>query len=232
MKNTLMEYLRRNWPFWAGMLLVLAVSGVFLAANGKIGSHLALNARHTPAADIFFKYYTYIGGGFPVYLSLAMILLWRVRPGVYLLAGQVTATLLTQPLKHTCAHPRPLRLFTDLGLDMPATVDGVHLWEGFNSFPSGHTSAIFALLACLAALLPEKRKYWQLALLALACLGAYSRVYLSQHFLDDIMAGAPIGALAALLAYLPVYSRSWGEYPLYRVKQAVRDRKRGKEGGA
>ncbi|MBP5259565.1 MAG: phosphatase PAP2 family protein [Paludibacteraceae bacterium] len=221
MKNTFHTYCRRNWLFWAGMLLLTGAAGIVLAVYGKIGAQQMLNACHTPAADVFFRYYTYVGGGFPTYFALAVLLLWRLRDGVYLLAGQLAAALLTQPLKCLFAHPRPVTLFNTLGLEHLPFMDIAP--GGYTSFPSGHTSAAFALFACLAALLPYRKYGWQLVMLFLAALVAYSRIYLSAHFLDDLMAGAPVGALAAAIAYIPLYAWSWGDFsPVGRILQKLK----------
>ena len=45
------------------------------------------------------------------------------------------------------------------------------------------------------------------ALFFLALLGAYSRVYLSQHFFEDIYAGSFVGLIAALIAHRLVVVR-------------------------
>jgi len=64
-----------------------------------------------------------------------------------------------------------------------------------HSFPSGHSASAFALCLSLAIIL--KKRVWQLAMFLAAITIAYSRVYLSQHFLVDIWAGSAIGTLVA-----------------------------------
>lgn len=209
MKQTLLYYFKNTLIFQVGALLFIGLGLYVYFSLGQIPAHLALNRYHHPITDQFYKYYTYIGGGFPCYLGIAL-LFWKMRTGLYLLLSQGVASLLTQPLKHLLAHPRPSTLFNQLGLQLPDTVEGVHLWDACNSFPSGHTSAIFALFGCLAILTASKGKAWQVLLLILAVLGAYSRIYLSQHFLEDTLCGAPLGIVAAALVYMCCYYRPWG----------------------
>ena len=64
------------------------------------------------------------------------------------------------------------------------------------SFPSGHTSASFA--AATAIWLSNRK--WGIAALILASIIAFSRLYLYVHFPTDILGGAVIGAVSALLA--------------------------------
>jgi membrane-associated phospholipid phosphatase len=72
----------------------------------------------------------------------------------------------------------------------------MNLW---NSFPSGHTMAAFGLYAALAFY--AKKWYQAFGLFFLALLVGYSRIYLSQHFLVDVIFGAMLGCLAALVGF-------------------------------
>ena len=76
-------------------------------------------------------------------------------------------------------------------------VEGVHLHH-YHSFPSGHTTAAFALFMTLCLLTDKKPLHF--IYFILAALGGYSRIYLSQHFAIDVFAGSIIGVTGALLA--------------------------------
>ncbi|MGC8802879.1 MAG: phosphatase PAP2 family protein, partial [Bacteroidales bacterium] len=95
-----------------------------------------------------------------------------------------------QLLKHIFDLPRPVKYFekmADLHL-----VEGVKLLTS-HSFPSGHAASAFALCLSLAIIL--KKCGWQVLMFLLALVIAYSRVYLSQHFMVDIWVGSAIGIL-------------------------------------
>jgi len=93
-------------------------------------------------------------------------------------------------------------------------VEGINLYSG-NSFPSGHSSTFFVFFTCIALLLAYRYRHISeqdhqkrfliglvlLMLLALAALGAFSRVYLSQHFLSDICVGSIIGFATPCLMF-------------------------------
>ena len=97
-----------------------------------------------------------------------------------------------------------------------------------NSFPSGHASTFFVFCTCCALFLAyrhrsrvkqeSRRKLILfdaslLLLLVLAALGAYSRVYLSQHFLSDVCVGSIIGfATPCLMFYFCRKSKRWQKY--------------------
>lgn len=81
-------------------------------------------------------------------------------------------------------------------------VGGVELHHYF-SFPSGHTTAAFSM--CLALAVIIGRRGAAILLAVLAVLLGYSRVYLSQHFAEDVVAGAFTGSLVAVAVYLVLY---------------------------
>lgn len=113
------------------------------------------------------------------------------------MASQVVTTVFIYALKHIFAVPRPSVLLNRLGYTFH-TVEGVSLHSSL-SFPSGHTAAAFALMFAISILCKHN---WQRVLcLAIAVLTGFSRIYLSQHFLEDVLAGSVVGILSTLLVY-------------------------------
>lgn len=218
MKTTYLLYKQNNGPFISAFALIWFVFLLIALEYSRVNAHLLLNNYHTPFLDTFFKYFTYIGGGFPVYLGIAWCF-YNLRQGLYILFTQGLTAIFTQALKYLCAHPRPLTYFNQLGISLPPTVEGVHIWDAYNSFPSGHTSATFALCACLAAITPPKYRWLQAIWLLAGWLGAYSRIYLSQHFIDDILSGSILGVFSAGLLYVIMFQKSWGDKPLIPYKR-------------
>jgi membrane-associated phospholipid phosphatase len=69
-----------------------------------------------------------------------------------------------------------------------------------NSFPSGHTTTIFAA-AVMISLCTQKTTVAIFSMI-IAVLVGYSRVYLGQHFIEDVCAGSFIGVVIGTLSYL------------------------------
>jgi membrane-associated phospholipid phosphatase len=69
-----------------------------------------------------------------------------------------------------------------------------------NSFPSGHTTTIFAA-AVMISLCSQKTTVAIFSLI-IAVLVGYSRVYLGQHFIEDVCAGSFLGVVIGTLSYL------------------------------
>ena len=107
---------------------------------------------------------------------------------------------IAQAFKHLVFNSatRPKRYFEDAGIDGLFFIEGVEV-HSFNSMPSGHTATAFCIF-CLLALLVTK-KWWGFGFALLAILAGFSRVYLNQHFLEDIFVGAFIGLFTATLVY-------------------------------
>lgn len=198
MKQRFLKFCDKNKTLLISFALVWLCLWVFDLMYPKIQTHLMMNGYHTPALDTFFNYVTKLGEGFPAYLGIAL-LVFRRRKGLLILLGQGLAFIITQILKIAFAHPRPATYFKEMGVDLPETVDGVKLRTAYNSFPSGHTSAAFAFFTCLALMTPRKfAPLWMTAAWAVA----YSRIYLSQHFLEDILLGSIIGVLSSCIVYV------------------------------
>ena len=103
----------------------------------------------------------------------------------------VAATIVeTYALKYIIKRPRPYITYPDLS----------HLnTEGTPSFPSGHTSAAFALAT--SASLNYPKWYVIVPSFAWAGLTGYSRMYLGVHYPTDVLAGAALGAGTAWLGW-------------------------------
>ncbi len=68
--------------------------------------------------------------------------------------------------------------------------------NGHANFPSGHSTSIFALATMLAIFEPNKRLNIFYVLVAVAV--EYSRIYLGQHFLTDVLMGSFLGVMTAI----------------------------------
>lgn len=185
------------WFFIPYALFALTLLVIILLTN-KGDLHLAMNDYHTPFLDFFFKHYTELGASIPFIIAVGL-LLYRCADTLYLLITLGINSLVTNSLKLLFREPRPTLYFQNLSSEESLTlVDGVSLYT-HNGFPSGHTSAAFVLMICLTLII--KRKDFSLIAFIMAALVGYSRVYLSQHFTEDILFGSIVGITVGLLCY-------------------------------
>jgi len=188
---------------WVSLILFLLLSG-FLLVYGKRESFLIINGWNGPLADVFFKYYTHAGDGIMWVPFGLFCLLYKRKYLIAVILGILVSTLLTHLLKRV-VFPDELRPLSYLSESFP-----VHEVEGVKrnyrlSFPSGHTATAFTIAILLVALC--RKKHWAFILPLLALLAAYSRVYLGQHYVTDLIAGMAIGIVSGLFS-LWIY-RKW-----------------------
>ncbi len=206
---------KRNISFLVCTVLLLNLIGYVMLSCDKAAVHLWLNGCHTPFLDSLFRHYTVVGEWIP-YIVVFLLLFYKTGWATYLLGSVVVSGLLSQRLKYMFDTDRPYKWFAERYPDVQLPfVDGVELSK-YYSFPSGHTTTFFALFLCLSIVLTEYTAYRStrhtfvktttisLGCFLLAVLGAYSRIYLSQHFLEDIFGGMILGVVTTLLLYIPV----------------------------
>lgn len=198
--------IRANGIFLIPFIVLWLAGLTYVLTHDKEVPHLLLNEVHTPFFNTFFRYITEIGSTVPVFICV-LLLFVRVRGAVFAMTTCLTASTVTSILKEIFAVPRPKVLLEQLGYQL-VSVEGVHL-HTTNSFPSGHTTAAFALCFSIAVLV--KNRFAKVALLLIAVLVGCSRIYLGQHFLEDVLAGSLIG-LTAVLLMTPFFddSKHWG----------------------
>lgn len=196
-------------------LLLLTAILVMMYIYPKQELHLMLNSFHSGVLDFFFKFYTLMAE-WPLYVLAFLPSLWkRNKMTLFFAMCELTGGTILQILKHTISNPRPVSVFEDYPDLVLPLVQGVDMHHS-NSFPSGHASTFFMFCTCsvivLAYFFSRKDALKTLrnqilfdvalvALLVLAAMGAYSRVYLSQHFLSDVCVGSIIGFTTPFLMF-------------------------------
>lgn len=156
--------------------------------------YFAINGLHSPWADAIAPWFTNLGDGLALVALALIVALFSFRKSFLLLTGYGITSLVAQVLKRIFDMPRPYLYFR-------AEVSRMHLVKGvdmlsYHSFPSGHTVTAFS--ACITLACFVNKKYHQLLLLLLAILIGYSRMYLSEHFFEDVTGGSAIGVFVTL----------------------------------
>lgn len=210
-----MKYRFHQSRFFLFMTLLLVITGIFLLLVYEKGAlFLSLNSIHTPTRDTFFYYATRLGDGwFGLVVGIALLFV-RMRMGINLLSAYAISGILAQLLKRLVDTPRPLKWFPP-DITLPV-VEGIKLYTA-HSFPSGHTTSAFAVFFVLAFYL--RHGAWQIFCFALALLTAYSRIYLCQHFPEDVLGGAVLGTVVAFAACMWAENRkaAWWDKSLINI---------------
>ncbi len=198
MLRDILKIVSANKAFFLPYLTFLFFCAFALLLFDKEGLHIAINQRNHPFADVFFKYLTYLGDGRMLVVYALILLFIKYRFVLILLLSNLFSGILTFILKTQVfdASLRPKKYFENI-YEL-RLVPGVENYLQ-NSMPSGHTATAFCVFTCFA--LMAKNKNTCFLFLITAALIGFSRIYLSQHFLDDVFIGSLIGVLFALLVY-------------------------------
>ena len=192
--------------------LVLAlVLGTTLLVVPKAELHLALCQPHTHFLDTIVPIFTDLVDWLP-YLCVVLLLFYRAGWATFLASNLLLSTLIVQPIKHIMHAPRPLTWFAENMPDISLPlVEGVRM-NYWLSFPSGHTTTFFVLFFSLSIILYAENIKGKniLSFLCFLCasFGAYTRIYLSQHFTLDIFAGILIAVCSTLVLYFFLVKRT------------------------
>lgn len=206
--KTDMKYLL---PFLVPTCVLVLVLGIMLFVIPKAELHLALCQPHTHFLDAVIPAFTNLVDWLP-YLCVVLLLFYRAGWATFLACNLLLSTLIVQPIKHIVCAPRPLIWFAENMPDVTLPlVEGVkmNLWL---SFPSGHTTTFFVLFFSLSIILCAENIKGK-SILSFICFlcasfGAYTRIYLSQHFALDIFAGILIAICSTLVLYFFLVKRT------------------------
>ena len=198
-------------PFLVPTIVLALVLGTTLLVVPKAELHLALCQPHTRFLDFVIPTFTNLVDWLP-YLVVILLLFYRAGWATFLASNLLLSTLIVQPIKHILCAPRPLTWFAE---NMPnirlPLVEGVRM-NYWLSFPSGHTTTFFVLFFSLSIILYAENIKGKniLSFLCFLCasFGAYTRIYLSQHFALDIFAGILIAVCSTLVLYFFLVKRT------------------------
>lgn len=189
--------LRQNMWFYGPYLILVLISSVFLLSMEKGVFVSMLQKMGTPLLDLFFVFYTHVGDGLFGTAVVLIFLFINKKHALSLGLGLILTGLISQLLKHTLGVEagRPASFFeADTLRQIDYLTRHMH-----HSMPSGHSSSAFCMFSMLA--LFSVKKTYGFMFFSLAALVGLSRIYLAQHFLEDVVAGSFIGCCIGLLAY-------------------------------
>jgi membrane-associated phospholipid phosphatase len=195
MNARILDVLHHIRLFFVPYLIILITCLVLKISYTREAIYYAVNARHTDFGDLIFPYITDLGEGYTVAGITLFMLCFSYRKTILVATSFAVSGILVQIVKHIYHAPRPVVYF-EKELTSIHFVKGIALLHN-NSFPSGHTVTAFSAAVVLSYLSVNKRLGFIYLLLAM--LVAYSRMYLSQHFFEDVTAGSILGTISTLM---------------------------------
>ena len=190
MKKSLSEILYPQRYFLIPFLILILIGFVMMLVFSKADLFLWINNHHNNFFDQYFKLNTLLGDGWVAVVLVLALVFFKYRYSVLIALAYAYSALGVQIFKHLFNAPRPIKYFENIASIRVIEGYTIHKW---NSFPSGHSASAFTLAVLLSYLLPYRNRNW--IIVPLFALTAFSRVYLSQHFMEDIIAGGIIGVV-------------------------------------
>lgn len=178
---------------------------IFLIISFFIDKLVLVSMRRNPILDYAFGAVTNFGSVVIVLIIMTSLFLWQERKREWipvLWTSFFASTLLCLVLKFLIARSRP---YDAIILYFAGIIN--------YSFPSLHATASFTAIPILDLEFPKFKWFW----IAFAVLVAFSRIYLSVHYLSDIIAGALLGfATAHFFIYIEKEHRFFRKIKLFR----------------
>ncbi len=191
----LKDVLYKIRPFFILYLLVLCACLIIKLLFTREQIFFTVNSWNSTWADTIEPYMTDLGEGYTIIALSIILALFSYRKFLLLLSSYAITGFVAQVVKRFADAPRPSLYFKDEWAPVH-TVKGIEILA-YNSFPSGHTTSAFSAAVVLTYI--ATKKGWGIPALIMAMLIGYSRMYLTQHFFEDVMGGSVIGVMVTVL---------------------------------
>jgi membrane-associated phospholipid phosphatase len=197
----------------------ITLSGLLLTAAlvHKGDDVLWINGNHSLLLNGLFYSITNLGDGL-IFVPITIVLLFvRFQYALVSATAGVLHGIICSVLKHQffSATPRPAAIISH---DLLYFIPGVDV-HSHHSFPSGHTATIFCAVFLLSLIF--QHRLLSISLLIIALLVGYSRIYLLQHFLIDVVGGALVGTITTFILWT-VFEKNNRNWMNSRIELQVR----------
>jgi len=199
-----MENNRRAWGLSTGAVLIITISYLFIDLPVARFFH-ALSQETRDVFEWITKAgvsTTYLVVSFGLFIFFRWIRGNRLHADRALLffSNVVLSGIVTNIVKFLVGRLRP-KMFFERGL---YGFDPFHIGYEFNSLPSGHATTVFAIATTCSIFWPKYR----IPFFIFAAIVALSRLVLTAHYLSDVLAGACVGTITAIVMkrFIPAQS--------------------------
>ena len=194
------DILKENKVYVIGFALLFLIGCIKRSMQEKGDLVLYFAKLRAPSIDQFFLYCTQMGEEWIYVVAVLLLAFYRFRYALMVPFIGFFVLLISTSLKRFFGTPRPRTFFYELfDNNEIINIQNIDLFVGYTSFPSGHSMSGFAIFTFMALCIPNRIA--KLLMLVMASLVAFSRIVITQHFLEDILAGSLLGFLLAFFLY-------------------------------
>ena len=171
----------------------IPVAAWFHALNDA--SLFALFSRITLFGDSLF----YLTGGLLLFIVFRGKKSFPAYAGLFLFCSVAASGLITDLIKYIAGRARPELYFSEqlFGFDF---LQWEHAWT---SFPSGHSATAFSVAMLISTLYPR----WRTLSFAAGFMVAFSRIFLTEHYVSDVIAGSFLGIISTTVVYNSLFKK-------------------------
>jgi len=211
MKIGINDVLKQTKPFLIPYLILMLACIIIKLLFTKQQIYFAVNGQYSDFADEIAPYITDLGNGWTIVALSAILVLFNYRTAFLMATTYAITSLSVQIVKYIADADRPTLLYHDK-LSTIHVVKGIYLLK-YYSFPSGHTVTAFSTALLVTYLLKNKNWGWLFFIVAVAV--GYSRMYLSEHFFEDVTIGSALGVVLTIwwISYIDskkfIHSDKW-----------------------
>ena len=195
----MIQIVKENRVFLIGYCLFFLFGIVYQMQYSQLDAIFFFSNNRSVVGNNFFSFWTKIGEYFPWIAIFAYFGGLKAYKKLFQMLSVCALMLIVMSiLKMSFAHPRPFSVLENVGMLNKINFVGriEDVLKGDTSFPSGHTMSAFALWTSMAIFF-RKNDIWAFSFLIVAILVGVSRVYLVQHFPEDVLLGSFLGVFIA-----------------------------------
>jgi len=188
---------RKNIKISIGIGIFLSILAFFFIPNLDINTLKVIYLNRDQSLDETFRIITNLA--YPIVFSIPVFVLIKglikkeiitIQNMLYVIISIFVAVVIVTLFKYGFNRTRPFIIYDYLEKTKESLSP---------SFPSGHTTLTFAMVATLVNV--YKKWFLKLILFIWAILVGYSRLHLGLHYPSDVLGGIIIGVSSALLCY-------------------------------
>jgi len=118
---------------------------------------------------------------------------FRAYSGLFLSLSVAVSGVSADIIKYLAGRARPILYFSDRLYGFSS----FHMEYEWISFPSGHAATGFSVALVLMTLYPK----WRMLFFFAGLMIAFSRIFLTQHYISDVIFGSFLGIASTILLY-------------------------------
>jgi len=178
------------------VMLLCILSYIFIDIKAALWFHTINNGRYSDLFNIitdFGESQWYLITGMLFFVVLRKTYPLRAQPGLFLASSVAASGVSADVIKYLAGRARPILYFSEQLYGFNC----FHYEYEWISFPSGHAATAFSAAIVFTTLYPR----WRILFLFAGTLIAFSRIFLTQHYISDVIAGSFLGMASSILLY-------------------------------